>query len=85
MRIELLNELIEKHHVLQYDILPWEYTEPEEDDIFDGVLEPEEVYNSDGVKVVIEWELGNVFITGLTPEEIQYLKDKEEELWRGVI
>lgn len=83
MRIELLNELIEKHHVLQYDILPWEYTEPEEDDIFDGVLEPEEVYNSDGVKVVIEWELGNVFITGLTPEEIQYLKDKEEELWNS--
>ena len=83
MRIELFNELIEKHHVLQYDILPWEYTEPEEDDIFDGVLEPEEVYNSDGVKVVIEWELGNVFITGLTPEEIQYLKDKEEELWNS--
>ena len=83
MRIELLNELIEKHHVLQYDILPWEYTEPEEDDIFDGVLEPEEVYNSDGVKVIIEWELGNVFITGLTPEEIQYLKDKEEELWNS--
>ena len=83
MRIELLNELIEKHHVLQYDILPWEYTEPEEDDIFDGVLEPEEVYNSNGVKVVIEWELGNVFITGLTPEEIQYLKDKEEELWNS--
>ena len=69
--------------MLQYDILPWEYTEPEEDDIFDGVLEPEEVYNSDGVKVIIEWELGNVFITGLTPEEIQYLKDKEEELWNS--
>ena len=83
MRIELLNELIEKHHVLQYDILPWEYTEPEEDDIFDGVLEPEEVYNSDGVKVVIEWELGNVFITGLTPEELLYLKEKEEELWNS--
>ena len=83
MRIELLNELIEKHHVLQYDILPWEYTEPEEDDIFDGVLEPEEVYNSDRVKVVIEWELGNVFITGLTPEELLYLKEKEEELWNS--
>ena len=83
MRIELLNELIEKHRVIQYDILPWAYTEPEEDDFFEDVLEPEEVYNSNGVKVIIEWELGNVFITGLTPEEIQYLKDRREELWNS--
>ena len=83
MRIELLNELIEKYRVIQYDILPWDYTDPEEDDFFEDVLEPEEVYNSNGVKVIIEWELGNVFITGLTPEEIQYLKDRREELWNS--
>ena len=83
MRIELLNELIEKYRVIQYDSLPWDYTEPEEDDFFEDVLEPEEVYNSNGVKVIIEWELGNVFITGLTPEEIQYLKDRREELWNS--
>ena len=63
--------------------MPWDYTEPEEDDFFEDVLEPEEVYNSNGVKVIIEWELGNVFITGLTSDEIQYLKDKEEELWNS--
>ena len=77
MRTKLLNELIKKHHITQFDILPWDYTEPDEDCFFSGEdLEPEEVYNSDGVKVVIEWELGNAFITGLTPEEIQYLKEK---------
>lgn len=80
MRTKLLDELIEKYHVTQFDILPWDYPEPEEDDFFsEEDLEPEEVYNSDGVKVVIEWELGNAFITGLTQEEIQYLKKKEGE------
>ena len=80
MRTKLLDELIEKYHITQFDILPWDYSEPEEDDFFsEEDLEPEEVYNTDGVKIVIEWELGNAFITGLTPDEIQYLKDKGGE------
>lgn len=77
MRTKLLNKLIKKHHITQFDMLFWEYPEPEEDDFFSPEdLEPQEVFNQDGVKVVIEWELGNAFITGLTQEEQDYLKEK---------
>ncbi len=75
MRIKILNELVEKHHVTQFDMLFWDYEEPDEDDIFYEQLDPQEVFNEDGVKVVIEWELGNAFITGLTAEEQKYLKE----------
>ena len=77
MRINLLNELVKKHHITQFDILFWDYKEPDKDSMLYEQLEPQEVFNEDGVKVIIEWELGNAFITGLTIKEQKYLREVE--------
>lgn len=80
MRTELLNTLFDTYHLHQFDLLFWSYTPPSEDCFFDEEdLEPEHVYDKDGIKITLEYEIGNAFITGLTPEEQTYLEHKCHE------
>lgn len=80
MRIELLNTLFNTYHLYQFDLLFWPYTPPSEDCFFsEEDLDPEHVYDKDGIKITLEHEIGNAFITGLTPEEQTYLKHKRYE------
>ena len=72
MRKELIDEM--KSIILKQigvdfeDVIYEKY--PDEDECY----EPQVVFNKDGVVVIIEWELGDVFIDGLSEDEINYIK-----------
>ena len=73
MRTKLLDEM--KSVILKQigvdfeDVIYEKYPDEDED------YEPEVVFNKDGVIVTIEWELGDVFIDGLSEDEINYIKE----------
>lgn len=74
IRTQLLKELKETLQISDFtddSNVHFEPYIPDEDD------DPQEVFYADGVKVVIEWEFYNIFITGLSPDEINYLKGVE--------
>ena len=52
----------------------YSYNEDEDEDE-DECYEPQVVFNKDGVVATIEWELGDVFIDGLSEDEINYIKE----------
>lgn len=72
MRKELIDEI--KSIILKQigvdfeDVIYEKYPDEDED------YEPEVVFNKDGVVATIEWELGDVFIDGLSEDEINYIK-----------
>ena len=53
------------------DVIYEKYPDEDED------YEPEVVFNKDGIIATIEWELGDVFIDGLSEDEINYIKGGE--------
>ena len=73
MRKELIDELksiILKQISIDFeDVIYEKYPDEDED------YEPEVVFNKDGVVATIEWELGDVFIDGLSKDEINYIKE----------
>lgn len=74
MRKELIDEM--KSIILKQigvdfeDVIYRKYPDDDEDECY----EPQEVFNKDGVVTTIEWELGDVFIDGLSKDEINYIK-----------
>ena len=72
MRTKLLDEM--KSVILKQigvdfeDVIYEKYPDEDED------YEPEVVFNKDGIIATIEWELGDVFIDGLSEDEINYIK-----------
>ena len=72
MRTKLLDEM--KSVILKQigvdfeDVIYEKYPDEDED------YEPEVVFNKDGIIATIEWELGDVFIDGLSKDEINYIK-----------
>lgn len=75
MRQELLKEL---HETLSQQYITIDYREvifePYEEDDFYEESDPQIIFNKDGVTATIAWELGEIYIGGLTPQEINYLK-----------
>ena len=73
MRKELIDEMksiILKQISIDFeDVIYEKYPDEDED------YEPEVVFNKDGVVATIEWELGDVFIDGLSEDEINYIKE----------
>ena len=75
MRTKLLDEM--KSIILKQigvdfeDVIYEKYPDEDED------YEPEVVFNKDGIIATIEWELGDVFIDGLSEDEINYIKGGE--------
>ena len=75
MRTKLLDEM--KSVILKQigvdfeDVIYEKYPDEDED------YEPEVVFNKDGIIATIEWELGDVFIDGLSEDEINYIKGGE--------
>ena len=74
MRTKLLDEMksvILKQIGIDFeDVIYEKYPDDDEDECY----EPQEVFNKDGVVATIEWELGDVFIDGLSEDEINYIK-----------
>ena len=81
MRKELIDEMksiILKHIGVDFeDVMYKSYPESDENDWMEEDYEPEVVFNKDGVIATIEWELGDVFIDGLSEDEINYIKGGE--------
>lgn len=73
MRTKLLDEMksvILKQIGIDFeDVIYEKYPDEDED------YEPEVVFNKDGIIATIEWELGDVFIDGLSEDEINYIKE----------
>lgn len=73
MRTKLLDEMksvILKQIGINFeDVIYEKYPDEDED------YEPEVVFNKDGIIATIEWELGDVFIDGLSKDEINYIKE----------
>ena len=74
MRTKLLDEMksvILKQISIDFEDAIYEkYPDEDEDECY----EPQVVFNKDGVVATIEWELGDVFIDGLSEDEINYIK-----------
>ena len=74
MRTKLLDEMksvILKQIGIDFEDAIYEkYPDEDEDECY----EPQVVFNKDGVIATIEWELGDVFIDGLSEDEINYIK-----------
>lgn len=72
MRTKLLDEMksvILKQIGIDFeDVIYEKYPDEDED------YEPEVVFNKDGIIATIEWELGDVFIDGLSKDEINYIR-----------
>ena len=84
MRIELIKEMksrIESYIQVDYNNSSSTFFEPyptaDEDDYMAEEFEPQEIFNKDGIIATIEWELGDVYIEGLTPDEINAIKGGE--------
>lgn len=75
MRTKLLDEMksvILKQIGIDFeDVIYEKYPDEDEDEDY----EPEVVFNKDGIIATIEWELGDVFIDGLSEDEINYIKE----------
>lgn len=75
MRTKLLDEM--KSVILKQigvdfeDVIYEKYPDEDKDEDY----EPEVVFNKDGIIATIEWELGDVFIDGLSEDEINYIKE----------
>ena len=80
MRTKLLDEMksvILKQIGIDFeDVIYEKYLDEDED------YEPEVVFNKDGIIATIEWELGDVFIDGLSDDEINYFKTHRCRLQR---
>ena len=77
--IYYLREAIESKIGVDYNDECSTFFEPypdTKDDPFEEDLNPQVVFGRDTITAVIEWELGDVYIDGLTPDEIQYLKEQ---------
>ena len=74
MRTKLLDEMksvILKQIGIDFeDVIYEKYPDEDEDECY----EPQVVFDEDGVVATIEWELGDVFIDGLSEDEINYIK-----------
>ena len=75
MRTKLLYEMksvILKQICIDFeDVIYEKYPDEDEDECY----EPQVVFNKDGIVATIESELGDVFIDGLSKDEINYIKE----------
>lgn len=71
MRKQLLKEMVQKTNLIkwEYDVVFWDELSTDE------YTNIEIKFNEDGVIAGIEWEYGNLFIVGLTPEEQAYIEE----------
>ena len=72
MRTKLLDEM--KSVILKQIGIDFEDVIYEKYPDKDECYEPQVVFDEDGVVATIEWELGDVFIDGLSEDEINYIK-----------